>query len=92
MAGSDVKAIRVTATGALSIGRARIRHITVLVNNTGAGRIAVTSGDGGPVILDVDLATNSFSTIDIPDEGIVSAADPFVSVATNVTAATIFWG
>lgn len=91
MAGSDVKAIRVTGTGALGIGRARLRHITVLVNATAAGQVTVTSGSGGPVILDVDLATNSFSTIDIPDEGILSAADPFVSVATNVTSATIFW-
>lgn len=91
MAGSDVKTKRVTATGALAIGRARIRHITVLVNNTGAGRVTVTDGDGGPTILDVDLAANSFSTIDIPDEGILAATDPFVSAATNVTAATFFW-
>lgn len=91
MAGSDVKAKRVTGTGAVSIGRARIRHITVLVNNSGAGRVTVTDGDGGPTILDVDLAANSFSTIDIPDEGILATSDPFVSAATNVTAATIFW-
>ena len=91
MAGSDVKAKRVTGTGALAIGRARIRHITVLVNNTGAGRVTVTDGDGGPTILDVDLESNSFSTIDIPDEGILATNDPFVSTATNVTAATLFW-
>lgn len=91
MAGSDVKAKRVTGTGALGIGRARIRHITVLVDNVGAGRVAVTDGNGGPTILDVDLAQNSFSTIDIPDEGILSVNDPHVSVATNVAAATIFW-
>lgn len=91
MAGSDVKAKRVTATGALAIGRARIRHITALVDNTGAGRFTITDGNAGPTILDVDLAANSFSTIDIPDEGILSTSDPHVSAATNVTAATIFW-
>lgn len=91
MAGSDVKAKRITTTGALSIGRARIRHITVLIDNVGAGRFAVTDGNGGPTILDVDLAQNSFSTIDIPDEGILSTNDPHVSVATNVTSATVFW-
>lgn len=91
MAGSDVKAKRITTTGALSIGRARIRHITVLIDNVGAGRFAVTDGSGGPTILDVDLAQNSFSTIDIPDEGILSTNDPHVSVATNVTSATVFW-
>ena len=91
MAGSDVKAKRVTATGAMSIGRARIRHITALVSNAGAGRLTVTDGSGGATILDVDLAQNSFSTIDIPDEGILATTDPFVSAATNVTAATLFW-
>lgn len=91
MAGSDIKAKRITATGALAIGRSRIRHITVLVSNAGAGRFTVTDGDGGATILDVDLAQNSFSTIDIPDEGILSVNDPYVSAATNVTAATVFW-
>jgi hypothetical protein len=91
MAGSDVKAKRVTGTGAVAIGRARIRHITVLVSDVGAGRVTITDGNGGATLLDVDLATNSFSTIDIPDEGILASSDPFVSAATNVTAATIFW-
>lgn len=91
MAGSDVKAKRVTGTGAVGIGRARLRHITVLVSNVGAGRVTITDGSGGATILDVDLEANSFSTIDIPDEGILSVSDPYVSAATNVTAATIFW-
>lgn len=91
MAGSDVKAKRVTGTGAVGIGRARLRHITVLVSNVGAGRVTITDGSGGATILDVDLAANGFATIDIPDEGILSVSDPYVSAATNVTAATIFW-
>ena len=69
MAGSDVKAKRVTGTGAVGIGRARIRHITVLVSNAGAGRITITNGNGGATLLDVDLSTDLSHTIDIPDEG-----------------------
>lgn len=91
MANSDVKAKRFTATGALSIGRARIRHVTALVSNAGAGRLTITEGNGGATILDVDMAANGFATIDVPDEGILCAADPYVSAATNITAATIFW-
>lgn len=91
MAGSDVKAKRVTSTGAVGIGRARIRHITVLVSNVGAGRLTITDGNGGATILDVDLSSDLMHTIDIPDEGILSTSDPYVSAATNVTAATIFW-
>ena len=91
MAGSDVKTKRITGTGALGVGRSRIRHVTALVSGAGAGRLTVTDGDGGPTILDVDLATSTFSTIDIPDEGILSVNDPYVSAATNITAATFFW-
>ncbi len=91
MAGSDIKTKRVTGTGALSVGRARIRHITVLVSNVGAGRVTITDGNGGSTLLDVDLASNSFSTIDIPDDGILATSDIYVSAATNVTAATVFW-
>jgi len=91
MAGSDIKTKRVTGTGALSVGRARIRHITVLVSSAGAGRVTITDGNGGATLLDVDLASNSFSTIDIPDDGILATSDIYVSAATNVTAATVFW-
>ena len=91
MAGSDVKAKRVTGTGAVGIGRARIRHITVLVSNVGAGRFTITDGNGGATILDVDLSSDLMHTIDIPDEGILATSDPYVSAATNVTAATVFW-
>jgi hypothetical protein len=91
MAGSDIKTKRVTGTGALSVGRARIRHITVLVSSGGAGRVTITDGNGGSTLLDVDLAANSFSTIDIPDDGILATSDIFVLTATNVTAATVFW-
>lgn len=91
MAGSDIKTKRVTGTGALSVGRARIRHITVLVSNAGAGRVTITDGNGGSTVLDVDLEANSFSTIDIPDDGILVTTDIHLSAATNVTAATIFW-
>lgn len=91
MAGSDIKTKRVTGTGALSVGRARIRHITVLVSSAGAGRVTITDGNGGSTVLDVDLAANSFSTIDIPDDGILVTTDIYLSAATNVTAATLFW-
>lgn len=91
MAGSDVKAKRVTGTGALSIGRARLRHVTALVSSAGAGRLTITDGNGGATLLDVDFSADLSHTVDIPDEGILSVSDPYVSAATNLTAATIFW-
>ena len=75
MANSDVKAKRLTGTGAASIGRARLRQIQVLTGG-GAGRLTLTDGNGG--------------SVNIPDEGILFSSDVHVSVATNVTALTIF--
>ena len=88
---SDIKMKRITATGALLVGRARVRQVQVTVDNVGAGRFTITDGDGGPVILDLDFAANATHSADIPDQGILSVNDPFVSAATNVSAATIYY-
>ncbi|HEV8078365.1 MAG TPA: hypothetical protein VGP45_08265 [Marinobacter sp.] len=87
---SDIKMKRVTATGALNVGRARVRQVQVTVGGT-AGRFTITDGSGGEVILDLDFAPNGTYAADIPDIGILAASDPFVSAATNITAATIYY-
>jgi hypothetical protein len=45
MAGSDVKAKRLTATGSVGVGPARIRQIQVLTT-TGTPRLTITDGNG----------------------------------------------
>ena len=87
---SDIKMKRVTATGALAIGRARIRQVQVTVSNAGPGRLTITDGDGGEVVLDLDFAADSTHITNVPDLGILVVSDPFISTATNVTAATIY--
>ena len=47
MANSDVKAKRLTGTGAASVGRARLRQVQVLVGG-GAGRLTLTDGTAVP--------------------------------------------
>ena len=90
MANSDVKAKRLTGTGAASVGRARLRQIQVLTG-AGAGRLTLTDGNGGATVLDIDfLATDSHS-VNIPDEGILFTDDVYVGTATNITAMTIFY-
>ena len=86
---SDIKMKRVTATGALSVGRARIRQVQV--TTSGAARLTITDGTGGPVILDLDFVTNNTFTADMPDHGILSTSDPVVSSLTNISAATIYY-
>lgn len=85
----DVNSKRVTGTGALSIGRARIRQIVATVS--AAGRIALTNGNGGAVLIDLDFQAAGTYDIFIPGTGVLFAEDPYVSTATSVTAATIFW-
>jgi len=87
---SDIKMKRVTGTGALVVGRARLRQVHVTTGGT-AGRLTITSGNGGEVLLDLDFVADSTHIANIPDEGILSAGDPFVSVATNITSATIYY-
>ena len=86
---SDIKMKRVTATGALAVGRARIRQVQV--TTTGAARLTITDGVGGPVILDLDFVTGITHIADIPDMGILSASDPAISALTNISAATIYY-
>jgi hypothetical protein len=90
MAGSDVKAKRVTGTGALAVGRARLRMILVTTSG-GAGRLTLTDGDGGATTVDVDLVTNTTHNVYIPEEGVLFSSDIHVATATNVSAATFFW-
>ena len=85
----DVNSKRVTGTGAVSIGRARVRQVVTTLS--GAGRITLTSGNGGPVMIDLDFQAAGTYDIFIPGTGVLFANDPHISTATSVTAATIFW-
>jgi len=89
MASSDVKSKRITATGSLAVGPARIRQIQVL-STTGTPRLTITDGDGGSTILDLDFIASDSHSVNIPDDGI-RAGDVFVETLTNITAATFFY-
>ncbi len=90
MANSDVRAKRLTGTGAASTGRARLRQVQVLVGG-GAGRLTLTDGNGGATIVDLDFVQSSTHSVNIPDEGLLFTSDIHVGTATNVTALTIFF-
>lgn len=90
MANSDVKAKRLTGTGAANVGRARLRQVHVLTA-AGAGRLTLTDGNGGSTVLDIDFIASDSQPINIPDQGLLFASDIHVSVLTNITAFTIFY-
>jgi hypothetical protein len=85
----DISSKRVTATGAVGIGRARIRMVVATLS--GAGRITLTSGSGGATKIDMDFGAAGTYDIMLPGTGVLFESDPFVATATNVTAQTLFW-
>ena len=91
MSSSDVLTKRVTGTGSLAVGPARIRQVQVLTNNTGAGRLTVTNSNGGATVLDIDFLASDSHSVNIPDNGIRCSSDIYVSAATNITAMTFFY-
>jgi hypothetical protein len=89
MAGSDVKAKRLTATGSAGVGPARIRQIQVLTT-TGTPRLTITDGNGGATVLDLDFLASDSHSVNIPSEGI-RVSDIYVSAFTACTAVTVFY-
>ncbi len=87
---SDIRTKRVTATGSLAVGPARIRQIQVLTNNGGAGRLTITDGNGGATLLDLDFLASDSHSVNIPDYG-VRCSDVYISASTNIDAVTVFY-
>jgi len=88
---SDVLTKRVTGTGSLALGPARVRQVQVLTNSGGAGRLTVTNGNGGTTMLDIDFLASDSHSVNIPDDGIRFQSDVYVSTLTNIDAITFFY-
>ncbi len=86
---SDVQSKRLTGIGSAAVGPARIRQIQVLTG-AGAGRLTITDGNGGQAVMDLDFLQSDSHSVNIPSDGI-RVSDIYVSVATNITAMTVFY-
>ena len=89
MAGSDVKSKRITGTGSVGVGPARIRQIQ-LKTASGTPRLTVTDGNGCETVLDLDFNASDTHSVNIPAEGI-KVSDIHVATLTNITAVTFFF-
>ena len=89
MADSDVKSKRMTDTGSLGVGPARIRQIQ-LKTAAGTPRLTVTDGNGGSTVVDLDFNASTTHSVNIPSTGI-RVSDNNVSVLTNIDAVTFFY-
>lgn len=90
MPSSDVSSKRVTGTGSLAVGPARVRQVQVLTG-AGAGRLTITDGNGGATLLDMDFLASDSHSVNIPDNGVRFATDVYVTTLTNITAMTVFY-
>ena len=89
MADSDVKSKRITATGSVGVGPARIRQIQ-LKTAAGTPRLTVTDGNGGSTVVDLDFNASTTHSVNIPSNGI-RVSDIYVSTLTNIDAVTFFY-
>ena len=89
MADSDVKSKRITATGSLGVGPARIRQIQ-LKTAAGTPRLTVTDGNGGSSVVDLDFNASTTHSVNIPSNGF-RVSDIYVSTLTNIDAVTFFY-
>jgi hypothetical protein len=90
MPSSDVSSKRVTGTGSLAVGPARVRQVQVLTG-AGAGRLTITDGNGGATLLDIDFLASDSHSVNIPDNGVRFATDVYITALTNITAMTVFY-
>jgi len=95
---TDVKAKNLTSTGASGIGvpRARVKAIYAVGGATAGSVSFKDGGSSGTEAIKIDVPAvsaggNSTIMVLIPGEGVLFAADPYVTL-TVVTSVTFFYG
>jgi|SaaInl6LU_22_DNA_1037377.scaffolds.fasta_scaffold19431_2 hypothetical protein len=86
---TDVKAVRVTGTGAVFAGRTRLRAIIVASDNVGAGQITLQDNTDSTTLFDCDIPQGDVFAFNIPSDGVLFPNGMKVSALTNVSSATI---
>jgi|TARA_R100000700_G_C3053847_1_gene71865 hypothetical protein len=86
----DVKAVRVTATGAVFAGRTRLRGIIIVSDAGGsAGGITLQDNTSSATLFQGDVANGDVFAFNIPEDGVLFPGGMKVSAISNLTAATI---
>ena len=85
----DVKAVRVTATGAVFAGRTRLRGIIIVSDAGGsAGGITLQDNTSSATLFQGDVANGDVFAFNIPEDGILFPGGMKVSTITNIAGAT----
>ena len=87
---SDVKAIRVTATGAVFAGRTRLRGLILASDGGGStGTIVLQDNTDSTTLFQGDCPTGDVFAFNIPEDGVLFPGGMKVSTITNIAAATL---
>lgn len=90
MAGSDVKAVTLTSTGAIFGGPSRIVGVYLKTSGSGSPNFVVKDGATGATVLDITSTTSQTDSITIPDEGIKCNTNPQLTTLTAIDSITFF--
>jgi hypothetical protein len=85
---SDVKAVRVTGTGAVFAGRTRLRGLILASNGGGAGTIILQDNTDSTTLFQGDCPSGDVFAFNIPEDGVVFPGGMKVSTMTNLAGAT----
>lgn len=90
MAGSDVKATYLTASGSVFGGPARVGTIHYHGAGSTGSVVLKDGGSGGTALLTMDVHSNATGELNIPDEGIRFNTNVY-AVLTNISSVTVFY-
>ena len=86
---SDVKSVRVTATGAVFAGRTRLRGIVLASDAGGAGTIILQDNSDSTTLFQGDCPEGDVFSFNIPEDGILFPGGMKVSAIANLVGATL---
>ena len=84
----DVKAVRVTATGAVFAGRTRLRGIILASDGGGAGTIVLQDNSDSTTLFQADVPNGDVFSMNVPEDGILFPGGMKVSAIANLVGAT----
>ena len=86
---SDVKSVRVTATGAVFAGRTRLRGIILASDAGGAGTIILQDNSDSTSLFQADVPNGDVFSMNIPEDGILFPKGIFCKTKTHVAGYTL---
>ena len=85
----DVKAVRVSGTGAVFAGRTRLRGMILASDGSGAGSITLQDNTDSTTLFQGDCPEGDVFSFNIPEDGILFPGGMKVSAIANLVGATL---